>query len=73
MTGPLQAGWYADRSGAPSVAVAVLQPKDDPFYSDDKPLEDVALGTVLKTRRFPPALRGGRRGVPVSSRAATWI
>ncbi len=53
MTGPFQPGWYPDRSGVPSVAASALHPKDDPFYSDDKPLEGVALGTVLMTRRLP--------------------
>ena len=37
------------------MAVAALQPKDDPFYSytGSTPLENVTPGTVLKTRSFP--------------------
>jgi Secretory lipase len=37
------------------VAVAVPQPKDDPFYSytGEKPLPSIMPGTVLKTRSFP--------------------
>ncbi|HYB36703.1 MAG TPA: hypothetical protein VEF72_13725 [Mycobacterium sp.] len=37
------------------MAVAALQPKDDPFYSYTGPraLESIAPGTVLKTRSFP--------------------
>ena len=55
MTAPLQPGWFPGRSGAPGMAVAALQPKDDPFYSytGPPPLESIAPGTVLKTRSFP--------------------
>jgi hypothetical protein len=55
MTASLQPGWYPDRSGAPGMAVAALQPKDDPCYSysGPTPLESIAPGTVLKTRSFP--------------------
>jgi Secretory lipase len=51
MTAPLQPG----RSGAPGMAVAALQPKDDPFYSytGSTPLANIAPGTVLQTRSFP--------------------
>ena len=37
------------------MAVAALQPKDDPFYSytGSTPLASIAPGTVLQTRRFP--------------------
>jgi hypothetical protein len=54
MNAPVQPGWYPDRSGAPGIAVAALQPKDDPFYSYTGPqsLESIAPGTVLKTRSF---------------------
>jgi hypothetical protein len=54
MTAPLQPGWYPDRSRAPGMAVAALQPKDDPFYSytGPPPLESIEPGTVLKTRSF---------------------
>src|SRR5271157_3315438 len=50
MTAPLEPG----RSGAPGMAVAALQPKDDPFYSytGSTPLANIAPGTVLKTRSF---------------------
>jgi len=43
------------RNNAPGVAVATLQPKDDPFYSytGPAPLDSIAPGTVLKTRSFP--------------------
>jgi hypothetical protein len=55
MTAPMQPGWYPDRTGAPGIAVAALQPKDDPFYSYTgiSPLDSIAPGTVLKTRTFP--------------------
>ena len=55
MTASLQPGWYPDRSGALGMAVAALQPKDDPFYSysGPTPLESIAPGMVLKTRSFP--------------------
>ena len=55
MTAPLQPGWHPDRSGAPGMAVAALQPKDDPFYSytGSTPLASIAPGTVLQTRSFP--------------------
>lgn len=55
MTASMQPGWYPDGSLAPGMAVAVLQPKDDPFYSHTgpRPLESIAPGTVLKTRGFP--------------------
>jgi hypothetical protein len=51
MTAPLRPG----RSGAPGMAVAALQPKDDPFYSytGSTPLASIAPGTVLQTRSFP--------------------
>jgi len=51
MTAPLQPG----RSGAPGMAVAAPQPKDDPFYSytGSTPLASIAPGTVLQTRSFP--------------------
>jgi Secretory lipase len=51
MTAPLQPG----RGGAPGMAVAALQPKDDPFYSytGSTPLANIAPGTVLQTRSFP--------------------
>src|SRR5271166_6388075 len=51
MTAPLEPG----RSGAPGMAVAALQPKDDPFYSytGSTPLANIAPGTVLQTRSFP--------------------
>jgi Secretory lipase len=52
MTGPLQPGWYPDRSNVPGIAVVTPQPKDDPFYSYTDPLDRVAPGTVLKTRSF---------------------
>ena len=52
MTGPLQPGWYPDRSNVPGIAVVTPQPKDDPFYSYTDPLDNVAPGTVLKTRSF---------------------
>lgn len=54
MNAPLQPGSYPDRGSAPGVAVAALQPKDDPFYSyaGAPPLEGIAPGTVLKTRSF---------------------
>ncbi len=37
------------------VAVAVPQPRDDPFYSytGEQPLPSILPGTVLKTRSFP--------------------
>ena len=37
------------------MAVAALQPKDDPFYSytGSTPLASIAPGTVLQTRSFP--------------------
>lgn len=46
---------YPDRSDALGMAVATLQPKDDPFYSytGPTPLESIAPGTVLNTRSFP--------------------
>lgn len=55
MTGPLQPGWYP-----PGMAVAALQPKDDPFYSYTGPgaLDTIEPGTVLKTRTFPYHLFG---------------
>ncbi len=55
MTAPLQPGWHPDRSGAPGMAVAAPQPKDDPFYSytGSTPLASIAPGTVLQTRSFP--------------------
>jgi Secretory lipase len=58
MTAPLQPGWYPRRSGAPGIAVATPQPKDDPFYSYTGPLDSIAPGTVLKTRSFPYHLFG---------------
>jgi hypothetical protein len=48
----VQPGWYPDRRGAPGIAVVTLQPQDDPFYSYTGPLDNVAPGTVLKTRSF---------------------
>ena len=52
MTAPQEPGWYLDRSYASGIAVATPQPKDDPFYSYTDPLDNIAPGTVLKTRRF---------------------
>jgi hypothetical protein len=54
MTEPQQPRWYPDRTGAPAMAIATLQPKDDPFYSytGSTPLDSTAPGTVLKTRSF---------------------
>jgi hypothetical protein len=52
MTAPQQPGWYLDRSYASGIAVATPQPKDDPFYSYTDPLDNLAPGTVLKTRHF---------------------
>ncbi len=45
---------------APSAASAVPRPSLDPFYAytDSTPLEDVAPGTVLKTRTVPYHLAG---------------
>ena len=34
------------------MAIATLQPKDDPFYSYTGPLDTIAPGTVLNTRNF---------------------
>ena len=52
--------WYPAPIGAPVVAVAAPQPKDDPFYSyaGAKPLASIAPGTVLKTRSFPYHILG---------------
>src|SRR5271155_4349932 len=54
MTTPPLPVWYPGRSGVPGIAVAPLQPQDDSFYSytGSTPLESIALGTVLNTRRF---------------------
>jgi len=54
MVARVQPGWYPDFRGAPGVAIATLQPKDDPFYSytGPTPLENIAPGTVLNTRNF---------------------
>ena len=43
-------GWYLDPSRVPGAAAAVPEPKDDPFYKYDGPL-DMDPGTVLRTRR----------------------
>src|ERR1700677_1358271 len=52
-TPPLPVG-YPGRSGVPGIAVASLQPQDDPFYSytGSTSLDSIAPGTVLNTRRF---------------------
>jgi hypothetical protein len=50
-------GWYLDPSGAPGIAAAVPEPKDDPFYKYDGPLE-MDAGTVLRTRRTPYHIGG---------------
>ena len=42
--------WYLDPSRVPGAAAAVPEPKDDPFYKYDGPL-DMDPGTVLRTRR----------------------
>src|SRR5580693_3485309 len=54
MTTPPPPGSYPGRSGVPGIAVASLQPQDDPFYSytGSTPLDSIAPGTVLNTRRF---------------------
>src|SRR5882757_5214240 len=54
MTTPPLPVWYPGRSGVPGIAVASLQPQDDPFYSytGSTPLDSIAPGTVLNTRRF---------------------
>src|SRR6202000_2477986 len=54
MTTPPLPVWYPGRSGVPGIAVASLQPQDDPFYSytGSTPLESITPGTVLNTRRF---------------------
>src|ERR1700761_4238389 len=52
MVAPVQPGWYPDGSNAPGIAVATAQPQDDPFYSYTGPLDGIAPGTVLNTRRF---------------------
>src|ERR1700729_3639384 len=54
MTTPRLPVWYPGRSGVPGIAVASLQPQDDPFYSytGSTPLDSIAPGTVLNTRRF---------------------
>jgi hypothetical protein len=59
MTAPRQpAGWYPGGGGVPGVAAP--QPRDDPFYSytGPPPLEDIAPGAVLKTRRVPYSIWG---------------
>jgi pimeloyl-ACP methyl ester carboxylesterase len=43
-------GWYPGPSRAPFTAAARPEPKDDPFYKYDAPL-DMDAGTVLRTRR----------------------
>jgi len=54
MTTPPLPVWNPGRSRVPGIAVASLQPQDDPFYSytGSTPLESIAPGTVLNTRRF---------------------
>src|SRR5277367_1217232 len=54
MTTPPLPAWYPGRSGVPGIAVAPLQPQDDSFYSytGSTPLESIAPGAVLNTRRF---------------------
>ena len=48
MTSPT--AWYLGPSRAAGTAAAVPEPKDDPFYKYDGPLE-MDPGTVLRTRR----------------------
>ena len=55
MTAPV--GWYLDLSRVPGAAAAVQEPKDDPFYKYDGPL-DMHPGTVLRTRRTPYHIGG---------------
>jgi Secretory lipase len=43
-------GWYLDPSRVSGTAAAEPEPKDDPFYKYDGPLE-MDPGTVLRTRR----------------------
>ncbi|RYJ06407.1 MAG: triacylglycerol lipase [Actinomycetales bacterium] len=45
---------------APQAASAATSPLDDPFYtySGSTPLQDVAAGTVLKTRTVPYSIQG---------------
>jgi Secretory lipase len=51
MTEPLRpTGWFPDPGCEPGMAV--LQPKDDPFYQYTGSLAGVLPGTVLKTRSF---------------------
>ena len=45
-------GWYPDPRVEPTMATARPEPKDDPFYKYDKPLENIDPGTVLKHRRI---------------------
>ncbi|WP_354700049.1 hypothetical protein DSM112329_00310 [Paraconexibacter sp. AEG42_29] len=46
-------------AGLPAAAQAApLKDVDDPFYRYDKPLGDVAPGTVLRSRAITPALAG---------------
>src|SRR5271169_3016449 len=54
MTTPPLPVWYPGRSGVPGIAVASLPPRDDPFcsYTGSTPLDSIAPGTVLDTRRF---------------------
>jgi hypothetical protein len=52
MTEPLRpTDWYHDPGREPGVAV--LQPKDDPFYQYTDSLAKIPPGTVLKARGFP--------------------
>ena len=40
------------------MAAAMVEPKDDPFYKYDKPLENIDAGTVLSHRRIPYYIGG---------------
>src|SRR5271170_8186362 len=43
---------YLNPNDAPVIATVTAQPKDDPFYSYTEPLDGIAPGKVLKTRKF---------------------
>ena len=54
MTTPSLPVWYPGRSAFPGIAVGSPPPQDDPFYTytGSTPLDRIAPGTVLNTRRF---------------------
>ncbi|HTX96633.1 MAG TPA: lipase family protein [Mycobacterium sp.] len=49
MTAPTT-GWYADPAVERTMAAAMPEPKNDPFYKYEKPLEKFDPGTVLRHR-----------------------